>query len=119
VLPGEEPRILLCVIEINVFVDRATRSTSQIHDHNKHPEKASDLRTLGAAYRNRTDDLRITRSPARRSGYATCTDSSTCVPECSQRTGCSGPPVHDSVHGLGQPLVTECYCEWILMGHMI
>jgi hypothetical protein len=44
---------------------------------------------VGAAYRNRTDDLRITRSPRPRSGHATCTDSSTRVPECSWRTACS------------------------------
>ena len=30
---GEGPRILLSVIEINVFVDRVTGSTSQIRDH--------------------------------------------------------------------------------------
>jgi hypothetical protein len=53
------------VIEVNVFVDRATRSTSQTHDHDKYPEKAFDLRILGAAHRNRTDDLRITRSISR------------------------------------------------------
>ena len=29
---------------------------------------------LGAAYRNRTDDLRITRGPAWRVGDAACTD---------------------------------------------
>src|SRR5262249_29236984 len=45
----------------DVFVDRATRSTSQIHDHDRCPERSSDLHTLEAAYRNRTDDLRITR----------------------------------------------------------
>ena len=67
----------------------------------------------GAAYRNRTDDLRITRSPRPRSGRATCTDSSTRVPECSQRTVCSGLPVHDPVHGVGQPSVTECY--WMVL----
>src|SRR5215831_12981770 len=76
---------------------------------------ASDLRTLGAAYRNRTDDLRITRSPARRSVRATCTDGTAHVPECSQRTECSGLPVHDPVHGLGQPAVTECY--WMSWWH--
>jgi len=38
----------------------------------------------GAAYRNRTDDLRITRSPGPRSGRAACTDRRTCVPECSE-----------------------------------
>jgi len=100
----EGPRTLLFVIEVNVFVDRATRSTSQTHDHDKPSERASDLRILGAALGNRTPDLRITRSPAHRSRRATCTDGSTHVPERSRRTGCSGLPVHDPVHGLGQPL---------------
>ena len=63
----------------------------------------------GAAYRNRTDDLRITRSPPNRSGLATCTDSTTCAPECSQGTGCSGLPVHNPVHGVDRPSVTECH----------
>jgi len=30
---------LLCVIEGGVFVDRVARSTSQIHHHDKRPEK--------------------------------------------------------------------------------
>src|SRR5215468_10394154 len=59
---------------------------SQIHDHDSHSETGSDLRTLRAAYRNRTDDLRITRSPGYRPGRATCTESRTCVPECSECT---------------------------------
>src|SRR5262249_6340385 len=41
---------------------------------------------LRAAYRNRTDDLRIRRRLARRSRHDTCTDGRTCVPECSERT---------------------------------
>jgi hypothetical protein len=36
-------------------------------------------------------------------------------PECSQRTGCSGLPVHDPVHGVGRPAVTECY--WMSWWH--
>jgi hypothetical protein len=32
--------ILLCVIDSDVLVDRATRSTSEIHDHDKHSEKS-------------------------------------------------------------------------------
>src|SRR6266566_9049712 len=71
-------------------------------------ESASDLRTLRAAYRNRTDDLRITRSPAHRPGRATCTDGSTRVPECSQRTACSGFSGHDAGHDLAYRAVTEC-----------
>ena len=115
---GEEPRTLLSVIEVNVFVDRATRSTSQTHDHDKPSERASDLRILGAALGNRTPDLRITRSPGRRSGPATCTDSSTPAPKCTQRTACTGFPVHDPVHDRDMPGVTECYpragrpCSW-------
>src|SRR5215469_5015539 len=35
---------------------------------------------MRAAYRNRTDDLRITRSPAHRSRRAICTDGSTRAP---------------------------------------
>src|SRR5215470_18040110 len=70
---------------------------------------------FGAAYRNRTDDLRITRSPARRSRRPACTDRSTHVPECSQRTECSGLPVHDSVHGLGQTLGNRMLLGWTLM----
>jgi hypothetical protein len=70
----------------------------------------SDLSRLGcAALGNRTPDLRITRSPAPRSSRATCTDSSTRVPECSERTRCSGLPVHDPVHGLASLLVTGCH----------
>jgi hypothetical protein len=43
---------------------------SQIHDHDSHSETGSDLRTLRAAYRNRTDDLRITRvSPCVARGF--------------------------------------------------
>ena len=72
---------------------------------------------VGAAYRNRTDDLRITRSPAHRSRRATCTDGSTHVPERSLRTGCSRLPVHDSVHGLGQPLGNRMLLGWTLMAH--
>ena len=30
-------------------------------------------------------------------------------PECSQRPGCAGLPVHGPVHGVAQPAVTECY----------
>jgi hypothetical protein len=51
-----------------------------------------------AAYRIRTGDLRITRSPRLRPGRATCTDSSTCVPQSTQRTVCTRVPVHDPVH---------------------
>src|SRR6516225_9218020 len=40
VTPGEDPRALLCVIEGGVFVDRAARSTGQIRDHDKRPERA-------------------------------------------------------------------------------
>ena len=58
---GEEPQALLSVIEVNVFVDQATRSTSQIHDRDNYQKRTSDLPILRAAYRNRTDDLRITR----------------------------------------------------------
>ena len=36
---GEEPRALLSVIEVNVFVDRATRFTIQTRDHDKYSEK--------------------------------------------------------------------------------
>ena len=36
---GEEPPVLLSVIEVKVFVDRATRSTRLIHDYYKYPEK--------------------------------------------------------------------------------
>ena len=36
--PGKSFEPLLCVIEGGVFVDRATRSTSQLHDHDKCPE---------------------------------------------------------------------------------
>ena len=60
IAPEKELCALLSVIEVTVFVDRATRSTSQLHDHHKYPENSSDLRILRAAYRNRTDDLRIT-----------------------------------------------------------
>src|SRR5215472_1208912 len=74
------------------------------------PEVPGSGRVLGgAAYRNRTDDLRITRSPPNRSGLATCADSTTCVPECSQGTGCSGLPVHNPVRGVDRPSVTECH----------
>src|SRR5215831_20204800 len=38
-------------------------------------------------------------------------------PECSQRTGCSGLPVHDPVHGLGQPLGNRMLLRWTLMAH--
>src|SRR6516225_1066462 len=73
VTPGEEPRALLCVIEGGVFVDRAARSTGQIRDHDKRPERAFDLGTLGAAYRNRTDDLRITSVfPCVARGFKAC-----------------------------------------------
>ena len=63
----------------------------------------------GAAYRNRTDDLRITRRPGPRSGRAACTDGSALVPECTQRTVCTGFPVHDPVHGPTGLLITECH----------
>jgi hypothetical protein len=49
-----------------------------------------DLDGLGAAYRLRTGDLRITRSPAHRSRRATCTGGSTPAPECTQSTACTG-----------------------------
>jgi hypothetical protein len=39
VAPETSFESLLCVIEGGVFVDRPTRSTSQIHDHDKRPEK--------------------------------------------------------------------------------
>jgi hypothetical protein len=62
-----------------------------------------------AAYRIRTGDLRITRSPGLRSGSATCTDRSAPAPECTQRTVCPDFPVHDSVHGRAGLVVTACY----------
>src|SRR5215475_12137561 len=62
---GEERQALLSVIEVNVFVDQVTRSTSQILDPDNYQRRTSDLPILRAAYRNRTDDLRITRSSAR------------------------------------------------------
>src|SRR5262249_1108868 len=46
---------------------------SQIHDHDSHSETGSDLRTLRAAYRNRTDDLRITSVfPCVARGFKAC-----------------------------------------------
>jgi hypothetical protein len=43
------------------FVDRVTRSTGKDRDRANVQNKASDLWLCRAAYRNRTDDLRITR----------------------------------------------------------
>ena len=60
---------------------------------------------------NRTPDLRITRSPGHRTGPATCTDSSTPSPECTQRTECTGFPGHDPGHDRGIPVVTDCYWQ--------
>jgi len=37
--PEKSFELLLCVIEGGVFVDRAARSTSKIHHHDKRPEK--------------------------------------------------------------------------------
>jgi|SRR6516225_3469350 len=44
------------------------------------------------------------------------------VPECSRRTGCSGLPVHDPVHGIGLSSVTERYVKVrmaLTQGHRI
>jgi hypothetical protein len=48
-------------IEKPAFVERVTRSTTLVHDHAGLEKCVSDLRKCRAAYRNRTDDLRITR----------------------------------------------------------
>ena len=37
---GVELRALLSVIEVNVFMDRAARSTSQAHDHDQYSEES-------------------------------------------------------------------------------
>jgi hypothetical protein len=47
-----------------------------------------------------TDARREARHAAPR---ATCTDSSTPAPECTQRTLCAGFPGHDPVHGPADP----------------
>ena len=52
----------------------------------------------GAAYRNRTDDLRITRGPDPRSHGVTCTDSTADGIGSTDRTGFRGHPFHDSFH---------------------
>jgi hypothetical protein len=50
---------------------------------------------LGAAYRNRTDDLFITRNTPASTGRASCTDSTTERTHCTRRIRCALRPVHD------------------------
>jgi hypothetical protein len=56
------------------FVDRATRSTGQDRDRANAQNKASDLQLCRAAYRNRTDDLRIRRGAIPGRAPASCSD---------------------------------------------
>jgi hypothetical protein len=57
------------------FVDRVTRPTGKDRDRANVQNKASDLWLCRAAYRNRTDDLRITR---RITGVHDCPGSHVC-----------------------------------------
>jgi len=93
-------------------VDRVTQSTGRNSRSWKRTNKAPDLQFFRAAYRNRTDDLRITRSTVYRSGHATCTDHSTRAPECSGCAVRSGFPVHDPVHGPASPSGDKVLRAW-------
>jgi hypothetical protein len=53
----------------------------------------SGMLSDGAAYRNRTDDLRITRGMLRSLGPATCTDATRKCRHCTQNAGISRYPV--------------------------
>src|SRR6266704_7008396 len=75
------------------FVDRATRSTGQDRDRANAQNKASDLQLCRAAYRNRTDDLRITRGKVPRFRSLTCTDSTADRTRGADCTGISQLPV--------------------------
>ncbi len=57
------------------FMDRVTRSTGQDPQSWERVNKASELQLCRAAYRNRTDDLRITRGTIPSRARASCTDS--------------------------------------------
>jgi hypothetical protein len=54
----------------------------------------------GAAYRNRTDDLRITRGQFTRYNSLTCTDGRMDGTGSTDCTGFRGHPFHDPFHGL-------------------
>ncbi len=58
-----------------------------IRDHCGAQKWASDLQRFRAAYRNRTDDLRITRGPAFGSHGLTCTDDTA---DRAQSADCTG-----------------------------
>jgi hypothetical protein len=53
---------------------------------------------LGAAYRNRTDDLRITRGTRVRHPAGTCTNSPADSAACTDSTEFRGPSFHDPFH---------------------
>ena len=103
---SEDLQNFLCVsgdrslaIEIAAFVDRVARSTGQDRDRANAQNKASDLQLCRAAYRNRTDDLRITRGPLPRYHGMTCTDSTVIAPEALIALEFRGRPFHDPFHG--------------------
>jgi hypothetical protein len=66
-------------------------------------DPAPGVSELGAAYRNRTDDLRITRGLLPRSHSMTCTDSTTNGSEGPDCTGISRHPVPRLVPRLSHP----------------
>ena len=61
--------------EIALSWTEALGPRPMIRNHGNMQNNASDLRLCRAAYRNRTDDLRITRGTIPRCARASCTDS--------------------------------------------
>ena len=62
----------------------------------------------GAAYRNRTDDLRITRGMLPASARATCTDSTEIAVTALAALGLSTDPFHDPFHAYGLCVTPSC-----------
>ena len=62
-------------IEIALSWTESLGPRPMIRNHGTAQNKASDLEFCRAAYRNRTDDLRITRGPLPGRAPASCTDS--------------------------------------------
>ena len=79
------------------FVERVTRSTASVRDPPDARKYVCDLQIYRAAYRNRTDDLRITRDTVPRCGRTGCTDSTANRTDGTRRAGIISRPVPRTV----------------------